>query len=312
MKAFIFDPLWNDLITNDLKSKLDASGLEVIIATDVAPLMDHKELYEGDEDRLLCLNPDYVNWRLTSEDYRNIPNLKGIFGAATSTTWIEKSYANEHGIPVCDIKNFSTEAVAEWAITMMFNVARQVPGLIKDDFPLDFDKDYMRYRGIELHGKKAGIVGLGHIGSAIAARCAGLGMDVIYWSRSPKQVEYEKVELSQLFADADVIFPTMELNDETKTLLDDELLKSMKDTAMVIQTAHGLFSQQLVIDMVKNGKLYGYGLEAEPATFSSYEGNIWAAPAYAWATDSTMHNSMVKWIDNILSASEGRFPNRIN
>jgi len=69
---------------------------------------------------------------------------------------------------------------------MLFNVARQTPRLIKDGFPLDFDKDFMKYRGVELQGKTAAIVGLGNIGNSIAQRCEGLGMNVVYWSKSPK------------------------------------------------------------------------------------------------------------------------------
>ncbi len=73
----------------------------------------------------------------------------------------------------------------------MLNPARQFPWLIKDGFPLDFNKDYMKYRGIELHGKTAGIISLGHIGSAIAKRCAGLGTNVVYWSPNLRSEDYE-------------------------------------------------------------------------------------------------------------------------
>lgn len=312
MKAFIFDPLWDELITNDLEDQLRDSGLQLVVTKESAPLSDCKELFEGEEERLLCLNPDYIHWKLPADDYKDIPNLGAIMGAATSTHWIDKSWANEHDIPVCDIRNFSTEAVAEGAIMMLLNVARQIPRLIKDGFPLDFDKDFMKYRGVELHGKKAGIIGLGHIGSAIAKRCDGLGMVVNYWSRNPKQNNYKAMELAELMSECDVIFPTMELNDETRRLLSDELIGSLKPEAILISVVHELFNHELVLDMVKNGKLFGYGFEAEPKTFSSFEGNVWAAPAYTWATDSTMHNSMVKWVENMVNATRGNFPNRIN
>jgi lactate dehydrogenase-like 2-hydroxyacid dehydrogenase len=137
-------------------------------------------------------------------------------------------------------------------------------------------------------------------------------MEVIYWSRSLKESDYTYTELKQLLTEADVLFPTMALNDETKALLVDDALGTMKPSAMLISTSHGLFNQDLVLDMVKEGKLYGYGFEAEPGSFNKFDGNVWAAPAYAWATDSTMHNSMVKWIDNMVNAVQRQFPNRIN
>lgn len=312
MKAFVFDPLWDELITEDLLSRLKASDIELIVTKEIAPLSECAALFEGDEERILCLNPDYVGWKLSSDDYKNIPNLKAILGAATSFSWVDTTYANDKQIPVCNIRNFSTEAVAEWAITMLVNVARQTPRLIKDDFPLDFDKDFMKYRGIELHAKTVGIVGLGNIGSAIAKRCAGLGMNVTYWSKSPKESVYQQTELAELFANSDVIFPTMALNDETKNLITPELLSSMKPSAMFISVVHELFDEELILNMVKDGKLFGFGYEASPATFSTHVGNVWAAPAYAWVTDGSMANSMTKWVENMVDATNGKFPNKVN
>lgn len=312
MKAYIFDPLWDELITEDLLSKLKASDIEPIITREIAPLSECAALFEGDEERILCLNPDYVGWKLSSDDYKNIPNLKAILGAATSFSWVDTTYADDQQIPVCNIRNFSTEAVAEWAITMLVNVARQTPRLIKDGFPLDFDKDFMKYRGVELHGKTVGIIGLGNIGSAIAKRCAGLGMNVTYWSKSPKESDYQQTELAELFANSDVIFPTMALNDETKSLITPELLGLMKPSAMFISVVHELFDEQLILNMVKDDKLFGFGYEASPATFSTHVGNVWAAPAYAWVTDGSMANSMNKWVENMVDATNGKFPNKVN
>jgi phosphoglycerate dehydrogenase-like enzyme len=196
MKAFIFDPLWNDLIDDETLGKLSSAGIEVVLTTDMKPLSDTRSLFEGDEDRLLCLNPDYVNWSLKNEDYESIPNLKGIFTESTGYDWVQQEAAVRLGIPICNIIKFNTESIAEWAIMMMLTVARQIPMLIKDSFPLDFDKDFMKYRGLQLKGKTAGIIGLGAIGSAIAERCNGLGMNVAYWSRSSSDNSYKALSLS--------------------------------------------------------------------------------------------------------------------
>jgi phosphoglycerate dehydrogenase-like enzyme len=312
MKAFIFDPLWDDLITNELEEKLSSNGVEILIIKEIKPLSECLDLFEGDEERILCINPDYVSWKLSPEDYKDIPNLKAIFGAATSFSWIDMSYAEQNDIPVCNIRNFSTQAVAEWATTMMLNVARQVPRIIKDGFPLDFDKDFMKYRGVELHGKTAGIIGLGHNGAAIAQRCVGLGMNVIYWSRSSTNDEYKKVELSELFKTSDVIFPTFAKSEEANALINDTRLETVKPSAIIVDIIELDDNKSKIFEMVKTGKLFGYAFEAKPSTFEKYEGNIWAAPAYAWVTDGSMHNVMVKWTDNMVDAARGKFPNRVN
>lgn len=311
MKAFIFDPLWDELITPKLKGALDAAGLECIVKKEIAPLSDCAELFVGEEDRLLCINPDYVSWRLGPDDYKDIPNLKAIMTASTSFDWLDGSYASDHDIPVCNIRGFSSQAVAEWATMVMFNLARQVPRIIKDGFPLDYDKDYMKYRGVELRGKTVGIIGLGKIGTAIAERCEGLGMHVTYWSKSSRNKQYEYTDLDQLVANSDVIFPIMAINDESKQLVRNSLLDSMKPSAMIIDLVE-ITDVEHLAEKVKQGDLFGFGFEAKPGMFNSYEGNVWAAPPYAWVTDNSMYGVVEKWIANMVAAANGQFPKRVN
>ena len=311
MKAFIFDPLWDDLVTDELTNKLNANNIEYIVIKDIAPLRECSKLFEGDDERMLCINPDYVGWKLSAEEYRDIPNLKAILGAATSFSWIDTSYADEKNIPVCNIRNFSTDAVAEYAVTMLMNLARQTPRLIKDGFPLDFDKDFIKYRGIELKGKTGAIIGLGHNGIAIAERLKGLGLNVIYWSKNTRNDEYEYRELDDIFRIADVIVPTFAHNDETDGLITDELLSQLKNSAIIIDTLV-LKNKDAIVELVSEGKIFGYGFEAEPNTFNEHQGNVWAAPAYAWVTDGSMNNSMSKMVENIVDASKEKFPNRVN
>jgi hypothetical protein len=65
--------------------------------------------------------------------------------------------------------------------------------------------------------------------------------------------------------------------------------------------------------MVEQGKLAGYGFESDKAgDFTSYKGNIWASPAYAWCTKTSFDNAMRLWTGNMISAASGKFPNRVN
>lgn len=312
MKAFVLDPLWSELVDEPLKQKLFQNGIELIVISDIKPLPEISELFVGEEERLLCINPDYVGWGLKNSDYKDIPNLKAILLASTSFGWVEQDVASERNIPICNIKNFSTQAVAEWAISMMFNLSRQLPRLIKDGFPLDFASDFMKYRGVQLKDKTAGIIGLGNNGSAIAERCAGLGMNVIYWSHASTDDAYKRVELAELVSTADVIFPTFAKNEETNGLITPELLATAKSSAMIVDIIELESIKPVALEMVKSSKLFGYGFEAKPATFNEYEGNIWAAPAYAWVTYESMYNSEVKLVENIVAAVNGEFPNRVN
>lgn len=195
---------------------------------------------------------------------------------------------------------------------MMLNVARKVPLMIKDNFPLNFGSDFQTYQGMNLKGKKAGIIGLGNIGTAIAARCQGLGMDVSYWNRSSKNNTYTASELKTLLTQSDVIFPCIADNDETKKIITDDMLRSIRSDAMVISLVHKYYNHHLLIDRVAKNDLYGYGFEAEPASFLKYTGNVWAAPAYAWCTDGSLRSAMDLFVEAIVNAAQGRYPHQVN
>lgn len=83
-KAFIFDPIWDELITPELNNRLEAAQIVPIVTREPRPLSDCGDLFAGTERRLLAVNPDYVGWKLNASDYRDIPNLCAIIGAATS------------------------------------------------------------------------------------------------------------------------------------------------------------------------------------------------------------------------------------
>lgn len=310
MKVFVFDPLWTDLLSSENRDMLEAAGIDVNLTTKIDPLDQNKTLFST-EDKILAINPDYVGWSLPAEKFAHIPHLKCIITQSTSYGWIDTAHAKKMEIPVVNIRNFSTDAVADWAILMMLNVARKIPLLIKAGFPLNFGDDFQIFQGTNLKGKKVGIIGLGNIGQAIAQRCQGLGMDVIYWSKTQKDVPYKFATLEDVFSSSDIIFPCMADNEDTRGIITDSLIKSMQTKSMLISIVHKLFNHDLVVDMVKQKQIFGYGFESEPGSFMNFEGNIWAAPAYAWCTDGSMRKSMDLFVRAICDAANGQYPSRV-
>lgn len=73
-----------------------------------------------------------------------------------------------------------------------------------------------------------------------------------------------------------------------------------------------MLDEKYVSEMVADGKLFGFGYEGNPLSFSEHEGNVWAAPKYAWDTDNSLNNVMAKWVDNMVEATNKKFPNRVN
>lgn len=311
MKLIILDPLYQNLATEQNTADLKNSGFEVIVESEVRALKECGSLFEPG-DKIVAINPDFVDWSLPKESFHDIPDLKAIITQSTSFGWIDTDYAKSRNIAVFNIRNFSTDAVADWAVLMMLNVARKIPLLVKNDFPLNFGSDFETYQGMNLKGKTAGIIGLGNIGTAIAERCSGLGMNVQYWNRSTKENGFKAVDVDTIFQSSDVVIPCLADSEETKKIITDEHLNMMHKNTMLISIVHKVFNEALAIEMAENGKIYGFGFEGKPESFKTYKGNIWAAPSYAWCTTETLKNSVNAFINVACDYVDGKFKNQVN
>ena len=207
MKIIVISP--SDHLSGSHLDTLRAEG-ELSFIKDIKPLEEIKELFEGDESRVVAIDPDFCDWIFPNDLVDKIPNLKAICLQTTSFSWMDVDHAKSKGIPVMNLRGFSSVAVAEWAVFMALAVARRLPIVIGDNWQLDYEK----HRGQELRGKTAGVVGLGRIGTAIAENLAGLGMKVQYWSKNSEDNRFSKVSLDELMKTSDVILPALAKKDE--------------------------------------------------------------------------------------------------
>lgn len=307
MKIFVLSPNKDAVFTPELIGKLNGIG-EVTFFTSPMPLSDVPGLFAGGDERIVALDPDFCDWKGDAETLAKIPNLKGVCLQSTSFSWLDTNHLNEKGIPVVNLRGFSTEAVAEWALLMALSLARKIPLVVKDGW----NSDFVAYQGVELAGKTAAIIGLGRNGKRIAELCRGVGMNVIAWSHTSSVQNIAMRSLQEIFSTADVLFPCVADNEETKKLITDDLLVSMKPTAIFVSTIHLIYNHQLLLDMVKDGRLYGYGFEDDGPHFLNYDGNVWASPQLGWATDGSMTKNGELWTEAIVQAVRGEFPTRIN
>lgn len=307
MKIFILSPNYETLFTEDEKNLLKNAG-ELIIQKEVIPFDSVEGLMTGTEDRVLAIDPDFCDWKVPNEVIESIPNLKVIVLQTTSFSWLDVDFAKLTNIPVVNLRGFSSIAVAEWATMMMLNLARKIPLVIKDSW----QQDYVKHQGIELRGKTVGVIGLGNIGTAVAENCAGLGMKVQYWSKTSNDERFKAVDLETLMKTSDVVIPCVAQNEETQGLITDEMIKSMKKSAMFISDIHNVYNHNLILEMVADGKLYGYGFEDSKAKIEDFRGNVWAGPELAWCTQDSMRKNAEQWLKGILEAVKGNYGNQVN
>lgn len=307
MKIIILSPNADTLFTAEQYKKLESLG-ETLFVKEIKPFAEIEELFTEGE-KVIAIDPDFCDWKVPNEVIDKIPDLKAICLQTTSFSWIDIDHAKEKGIPVMNLRGFSTEAVAEWAFLMALNVARKIPLVAKDNWGQDYDI----HKGMELKGKTAGIVGLGRIGSRIAELCEGFGMNVVYWSKNSKSEKYKHIELAELMKNSDLIFPVLAQNKETQGLITDDLLRSMQPKAIFVSVVHHVYNHDLLLELVKNGSIYGYAFEEDGGkVFDKFEGNVYASPALAWCTVDSLRKNAEQWVESISKAVVANYETRVN
>lgn len=181
---------------------------------------------------------------------------------------VDVAAAADCGVPVTNIPDTVTGATAELAIGLMLAVSRRIGEmnlrLRREEPSALFGMG--RYMGSTLEGRVLGIIGCGRIGTRVAQMARALGMKVIAHSRRavPSEVA-EQVDLPTLLARADVISLHCPLTEQTRHLIDDAALASMKPGAMLINTARGgVVDHQALETALQSGRLAGAGLDVYP------------------------------------------------
>ena len=194
--------------------------------------------------------------------------LKVIANYAVGFDNIDVEEANKRGIVVTNTPGILTESVAEHVIALMMAVSkRMIEGdrFVREGKFKGWEPDLLIGTGII--NKTMGVVGLGGIGRWVARMALGLGMEVVYFSRSrneefelANEVEYRS--LRELLKKSDVISLNVPLSKETKGMIGKEELDLMKKTAILINTARGeVVDEKALIEKLEKRGIGGAGLD---------------------------------------------------
>lgn len=186
------------------------------------------------------------------------PNLKYIGMPATGYSSVDVAYAREKGISVCNLGGYSTEAVSEFCIAVLFEQARELERAKQQARNEDYSFD--KFMGAELLGKTLGVVGAGKIGSRIAEIGLGIGMKVIYSSRSNKaELDSKgavKKEIDEVLSQSDFVTLGLALNSETEGIISKEKIALLKKNCIFISLVPPqLVDQEAIMEKAKNGDI---------------------------------------------------------
>lgn len=309
MKLFIFNSREN-YRSKDL-TRLDAATAK-FIETESTPLESVPDLY-AEEDFVLGVHPNYIEdaWEgFTWERLKPMKSLRGISLSTTAYGWVPFNELATRRIPVTNVPNKSTVAVAEYDIMIMLTLLRKLPQVINNDWKFAYNHDQI---GTEAKGLTVGIIGLGNIGRRLADLCAAFGMKVIYYSRSPKVSNYTSFSLDEVCQKSDVIFITTVADESTRNLIGKHQIDLMKPTAIIVTPVDPIvYDKDYILKLVAEEKLGGFGYESESEKMGHHKGNVFTAPEIAYYTEQTLENESRIMTDSMLSILEGNPKNVVN
>ncbi|KAK4379330.1 hypothetical protein RND71_001192 [Anisodus tanguticus] len=211
---------------------------------------------------MIC-SPKGIGSQISSSLLRLFPSLRLIVTTSTGVDHIDLVECRRRGIAVASAATVFSEDVADFAVGLLIDVLRKISaanrfvnnGLwpIHGDYPL----------ASKVGGRKVGIVGLGSIGRKVAKRLEAFGCIISYLSRRKKPVSYPFYpDVHELATKCDVLVICCALTDETRHLINKEVLLTLGKEGVIINIARGaIINEMELVQCLEQGEIAGAGLD---------------------------------------------------
>lgn len=226
-------------------------------------------------EELLAVIPEYdaiivrSETKINEELYERARRLKVVGRAGNGVDNIEMEGATKRGIIVVNTPDANSISAAEHTIGLLIASCRNIPAA--DNYLKNLQAgpwDRSPFKGVELHGKTIGIVGLGRIGSLVATRLQSFGMRVIAYDpyitdERFKKLGVEKKEtLQDLITEADFITVHTPKTEETTGMIGAEQLKMAKPGVRLVNCARGgIIDEEALAKALQEGVVGGAGID---------------------------------------------------
>ena len=211
---------------------------------------------------LMCLLTD----RVDAAALASAPGLRIVANIAVGYDNVDCAAARARGVVVTNTPDVLTEATADFTWGLILNITRRISEgerLLRRGAWTGWALDFML--GTDLRGKQLGVVGMGRIGQAVAARAGAFGMRVVYatiGADAPAAAGYARVSLDQLLTTSDVVTLHVPLTPETRHLIDRRAILRMPRRAYLVNTARGpVVDEEALAWALGEGLLSGAALD---------------------------------------------------
>jgi glycerate dehydrogenase len=242
------------------------------------------------------------------------PALKLICVAATGMNNIDHDAAARRGISVKNVAGYSTDAVVQHTFSMLFYLmghSRYYDEYVKSgEWQREAVFAHIGPSFSELRGKTWGIIGLGEIGCNVAKIAQAFGANVCYYSTSGKNENsnFEKITLSRLIENSDVISIHAPLNPSTENLISHSELLQMKDGAVLLNLGRGGIVDEDALSVIIDVKPIFVGLDVlakepmktpHPLLAVKHLERLYITPHIAWTSREARDRLIAATIENI-------------
>jgi D-3-phosphoglycerate dehydrogenase / 2-oxoglutarate reductase len=244
-------------------------------------------------------------------------NCKIIVRLGVGFDIVDVRKCKEKGIQVCNIPDYGTEEVANHALALCFTLHRRL---------LSYDRNVRSGRWSHplswpihrLSTLRAGIIGLGRIGSAFARRIKPFVRDVVGFDPFIDEKAFETIgidtPLSELFETSDIISLHLPLSEESRHFISDAAIAQMKRAPILINVSRGgLIDSSALARALQNGRLAGAGIDVfenephVPPEFLALD-NILLTPHVAWYSEESSLQLRRSAIEEIMRVLGGQQP----
>ena len=249
--------------------------------------------------------------KLRKEHFEKAPKLKMVLITATGFNHIDIESGNEKGIKTANVSDYSTNSVAQLAITYLLNELTPITEYskeVKNNKWLDITiPEFQRYPINDAEGKILGIVGFGTIGKKVAAIAEILGMEVMitkipgrnYDENKPQNIHEKRYDLDEVLEKCDILTLHTPLSELTRDLIN---LERMKKSSIILNLARGpVINQEDLYFALKNKIIKSAAIDVtsvEPVEKDSklFElENLLITPHIAWKSEK----SLIRLMDNV-------------
>src|ERR1051326_4540827 len=246
-----------------------------------------------DIDAVISLAPKY-----TADSFRGVERLAAIFRFGVGYDMVDLKACTDANVACFITVGAVNYSVAEATISWMLALSHRM--FAKDRLVREGRwTERVNYMGSELRGKTLGVVGVGGIGGKLIELLRAFGMnkplafDPYLKSERAAHLGVESVSLERLMRESDFVSVNCPLNDQTRNLINRELIDVMKPTAFLINTARGgIVNEEALIDALKHKRIAGAAsdvYEKEPAgkehPFMQLDNILLAPHCIAWTDE---------------------------